>query len=134
MEQNQIDTGPDGKDQNNIDMWACLCHFSAFLGLIWWMPMSTNWIPFGHLVGPFAVWLLKKNMSPVIDEAGRESLNFQLTMTVYGAACGPAFMGGIGKFLLMALVVVDAFLVVKAGIAASKGKPLRYPLVFWRIF
>ena len=114
-------------------MWACLCHFSAFLGLLWWVPMSTIWVPFGHLVGPLAVWLLKKNVSPVIDEAGRESLNFQLTMTAYGVLGALALMGGIGKFLVMAVVVFDVFSVVNAGIAASKGKSFRYPLVFWRV-
>lgn len=133
MERSQIDPDLDGKGQNSIDMWACLCHFSALLGLIWWVPLSTIWIPFGHLLGPLAVWLLKKNLSPVVDEAGRESLNFQLTLTAYGIACALAFMGGISKFLVMALVAFDGFWVVQAGMTASKGKSFRYPLVFWRI-
>lgn len=121
------------RDQDDIAMWACLCHFSALLGLIWWMPMSTIWIPFGHLVGPLVVWLLKRKESTFIDEAGRESLNFQLTMTLYGAVFGVAFMGGIGKFVVMALVVVDGLLVAQAGIAASRSKAYRYPLIFRRM-
>lgn len=121
------------QDENNAHMWACLCHFSALLGLIWWVPLVTVWIPFGHLVGPLVVWLFKRKDSPFIDEAGKESLNFQIVMSVYGIVCAAAFMYGIGKFLVMGLVVVDAWLVVMAGLSASKGKSYRYPFVVWRL-
>jgi len=121
-------------DENSAYMWACLCHFSALLGLIWWVPAITVWVPFGHLAGPLAVWLFKRKDSPFIDEAGKESINFQILMSVYGIACAAAFMHSIGKFLVMGLVASDAFFVVTAGLNASKGKCYRYPLVVWRLF
>lgn len=121
------------QDESSAYMWACLCHFSALLGLIWWVPAITVWIPFGHLAGPLAVWLFKRKDSPFIDAAGKESINFQIVMSVYGIACAAAFMHGIGKFLVMGLVVSDACLAVIAGLRASKGKSYSYPLVVWRL-
>jgi len=121
-------------NENSTYVWACLCHFSALLGLVWWVPTIAVWIPFGHLVGPLVVWLLKRKVSPFIDEAGKESLTFQIHVSVYAIACAAVFMHGIGKFLIMGLVTADAFSVVLAGVSASKGKSYRYPLVVWRPF
>ncbi|MEW6113824.1 MAG: DUF4870 domain-containing protein, partial [Thermodesulfobacteriota bacterium] len=55
--------------------WGMLCHLSALLGLVL--------ISFGHILGPLVVWLFKKNDDPFIDEQGKESLNFQISMTIY---------------------------------------------------
>jgi uncharacterized protein len=39
----------------------------------------------GHLLGPFIVWLAKRDDSPEIDAHGKESLNFQISMLIYNA-------------------------------------------------
>ena len=55
--------------------WAMLCHLSALIVLLG--------IPFGNILGPFIVWLFKKNRFPRIDKQGKESMNFQIAMSVY---------------------------------------------------
>jgi uncharacterized Tic20 family protein len=121
-------------EENDHHTWASLCHFSALLGLIWWIPTGLDfWLPFGHLVGPLAVWFVKRNRSPFINEAGKESFNFQIVMTLCGVLCG-IFLSAWTPFpLFHILVTTDALLVIKAGVQTSKGEPYRYPLIPIRV-
>jgi len=98
--------------------WGMLCHLSA---LAWFLPT-------GHVLGPLIVWLLKKNDHLFIDEQGKESLNFQISMTIYWCIAGLSFLVGIGVFLLPALVIADMVLVIIASIKTSNGENYRYPL------
>jgi uncharacterized Tic20 family protein len=61
----------------NARTWNILCHASALLGVFFHFP--------GHLLGPFIVWLAKRDDSPEIDAHGKESLNFQISMLIYNA-------------------------------------------------
>lgn len=60
--------------------WAMSCHLLSFLGLL------SNAIPFvGSLVPAAAVlfvWFLKKDTDPQVNQHGRHSLNWQLTVFV----------------------------------------------------
>jgi uncharacterized Tic20 family protein len=50
-------------------MWAMFCHIAAFAFFIF---------PFGNILGPLVIWLIKKETYPFVDEQGKESLNFQI--------------------------------------------------------
>lgn len=52
-----------------------LCHLAAFSGFVG--------IPLGHLVGPLVTWAIQRNSSEFVDRHGKESLNFQLSVTLY---------------------------------------------------
>jgi uncharacterized Tic20 family protein len=109
-------------DENNdkkARTWGMLCHLTAlslFVG-----------IPFGNLIGPLVVWLIKKNEYPLVDEQGKESLNFQLSMTIYSIIAGLLCFILIGFLFLAVLVVVDIILVIKASVRASNGQEYHYP-------
>lgn len=123
-----------GKDEDSDLTWAALCHFSALLGIIWWIPAGPRlWLPFGHLLSPLVVWLLKRKESPFINEAGKESLNFQLMMTLYGILYTFLLALPVDFPLIILLVIVDVILVAIAGVEAGKGKSYRYPLVAFRL-
>lgn len=125
---------PPPNDTDDTATWASLCHFSALLGAIWWIPTSTLWLPVGHVLCPLGVWLVKRRKSPKIDWAGRESLNFQLSMTAY-AFLGAMVLPGIGATLwLWAVAIADLYWVARAGVAASEGRFFHYPLIAWRLF
>src|ERR1700680_445708 len=66
--------------QSEARTWAMLCHLSSISGFIG--------VPFGHIVGPLIVWLVKKDQFPLVDDQGKESLNFQISMTIYGIVAG----------------------------------------------
>ncbi|MFC6590726.1 DUF4870 domain-containing protein [Deinococcus lacus] len=40
----------------------------------------------GNILGPLAAWLLLRQQSPVLDQQGKEVLNFQLSLLIYTAA------------------------------------------------
>jgi uncharacterized Tic20 family protein len=107
--------GAAGQEQN----WGMLCHLSALIGLLG--------VPFGNLLGPLVVWLLKRNEFPFVDEQGKESLNFQLSMTIYSVVSAVLILIAIGIFLLIGLVIADLVLVVIASVKISNGKSYRYP-------
>jgi uncharacterized Tic20 family protein len=88
----------------------------------------------GHIVGPLIIWLLKRADSSAIDEHGKESLNFQISMLIYTAALAVAafiLMFVLIGFLLMPLLAVlyvaDIVVVIIASLKASEGQLYRYP-------
>lgn len=105
--------------QSEARTWAMVAHLAALSGLI---------IPFGHVLGPLIVWLVKKDQFPLVDDQGKESLNFQLSMTIYGVVAGILFIVAVGFVLLPVVVLTDLVFVIIAAVAANEGKLYRYPL------
>ncbi|MDZ7344612.1 MAG: DUF4870 domain-containing protein [candidate division KSB1 bacterium] len=103
-------------DQNT---WAMLCHLSTFAGFI---------IPFGNIVGPLLVWLIKKDEFPLVEDQGKEALNFQISMTIYIIASIVLILLLIGIPLLVGLCLFDIIVTVIAAIKANQGEKFRYPL------
>lgn len=99
--------------------WGMLCHLSALLGLF---------TVFGFVLGPLVVWLVKKDQYPFVNDQGKESINFQISMLIYAAISAVLMIIVIGFLLLAVVAIVDIVLVVIASIAASEGRPYRYPL------
>jgi uncharacterized Tic20 family protein len=99
--------------------WAMFCHLAAFAGYI---------IPFGHIVGPLVLWLIRREQFPMVDEHGKESLNFQITMTICAIVSAILVFVVIGVVLLLALAVFDIVMIIMGTLAANSGKPFRYPL------
>jgi uncharacterized Tic20 family protein len=99
-------------------IWAMLCHLSSFAGFL---------VPFGNIVAPLIIWAVKKNDDPLIDEAGKESINFQLTMIIFFIIATLLIFVLIGFILLSLLVLYDLILVIVASIDAYHGKSFRYP-------
>ncbi len=58
-------------------------------------------IPFGSVIGPLAVWLTRRHRAPFIDQAGREALNFGISIAVYGSLLLVAALMLIGIPLLV---------------------------------
>jgi len=96
-----------------------LCHASALLGLFFHF--------LGHILGPLAVWLLKRGDSSEIDAHGKESLNFQISMLIYDAIAAILCIFLIGIPILIALWVANTVLVIIASVKASEGKFYQYP-------
>ena len=59
---------------------AVLCHLLSLCGYVG--------IPFGNVLGPLIWWLFKKDSDPEVDLHGKESLNFQISVTIYLIAAG----------------------------------------------
>jgi len=101
-------------------MWTVLCHASALAGFF--VPWA------GHILGPLIVWLAKRGDAPEIDEQGKESLNFQISMLIYNLIAGVLCLILIGFVILGILHILNLVLVIVASIQASEGKLYRYPI------
>lgn len=85
-------------------------------------------VPGGNLAGPLIIWLIKKDTMPFVDREGKESLNFQISMTIYMLAAGIlAALTCVFTLALIAIAIVDFVYVILAAMAASKGKNFTYP-------
>jgi uncharacterized Tic20 family protein len=129
---NEIPTVPPGSHPDlgpepdpKARTWAMLCHLA---GLAWLLPATPV---FGSVLGPLIVWLIKKNDFPFVDEQGKEALNFQMTMLIYGAVAAVSMLICIGFILLPAVGLVDVVFAVIAAIKTNDGDHYRYsyPLI-----
>jgi hypothetical protein len=91
---------------------AILCHV---LTLFFW------------LFPPLIIYLIKKNESPYVADHAKESLNFQITMSIVGIIL---ILTIVGILLLWVLGIVVLILVIVATIKAGENKLYRYPLTF----
>ena len=105
---------------SNVRTWNVLCHASALAGFF--VPWA------GHILGPLIVWLAKRGDSAEIDEHGKESLNFQISMLIYNLIAGVLCLVLIGFVILGILHILNLVLVIVASIQASEGKLYRYPI------
>jgi len=115
MEENQ-QLEPLSKDEKT---WAMLCHLSAVAGFV---------IPFGSILGPLVVWLIKKDEMPIVDLHGKKLLNFQITMAIAYFVCFLLVFAVIGLVLLPLVAIFSFIMVVLASIKANEGKEFNYPL------
>jgi uncharacterized Tic20 family protein len=107
-------------DQKQERLWSTLCHLTALTAFIG--------IPLGNIFGPLVIWLLKKNEIPVVDAHGKEALNFQISMTIYGIVAGLLAFVIIGIPLLVALAIADLILVIMASVKVNNGEAFQYPV------
>lgn len=102
--------------------WAMIVHVVALVGLL------GNGI--GFLLGPLAVWMLKREEHPFIAEQGREAVNFQITMMIACVISLILTLVVIGFFLLFIVGLVATILPIMAGIKAKEGGHYRYPVSY----
>jgi len=113
---------------NETQMWNMLCHLIALSGYITGL---------GFFLGPLIVWWVMKDKHPSVEQHGKESLNFQLTVFLasVGVGVGSVILGiatcGIGIYLGVAamaiLGVAHLVLVIIASMQAWSGGSYRYP-------
>ncbi len=96
-----------------------LCHLGALIGYL---------IPFGNLIGPLVFWLIKKDQYAFVDDQGKESLNFQITVSIAAIISVILTLVMIGFILLLVVAIGSLVLVIMATVAASSGKAYRYPI------
>jgi hypothetical protein len=120
-----ISTGP---DQAEARLWNMLSHMIALTGLLTFV---------GFILGPLLVWMIQREKYPSVDQHGKESLNFQLSVLIYqiGLLAAGGVLGfltcGIGWWLAgilcMLLLAAHLILVIIASAQAWSGGFYRYP-------
>ena len=106
--------------------WAMICHLGGLTGYV------ANGL--GSIIVPLVVWIIKKDEIPEVDRHGKEALNFNITIAIYGLVLGVVTFVTFGIAalftvpLMLALVIFHLVCVVLAAIKANNGEEYRYPL------
>lgn len=106
---------------SEVKSCGMLCHLLALCGYV---------IPFGNIIGPLICWLTQKEKSLFIDHHGKESLNFQITVTLAAFVCFILFFVLIGIPMLIVLGIYALIMSIIAALKANEGRLYRYPLTF----
>lgn len=113
-------------------LYATLIHLS---GLLWLFGVP-------GIVGVLIIWLLQRDRSTFVDAHGKEAMNFQISMMIYGLALAVlAFAGSILSVILVglvllvpavvlavALIVFQVVVAILGAVEANRGGHFRYPL------
>lgn len=113
---------------SNNTTYAVVLHLSSFAGYLF---------PFGNIILPVVLWLVKKDESHFIDVHGKSTINFEISLMLYTLILAilivpiTIFTLGMGlvALLIAALPLLIAYIVVKiqAAIQASNGRYYQYP-------
>jgi uncharacterized Tic20 family protein len=102
-------------------LWASLGHFGGILG----------WIP------PLIIWLIFKDRGPLTNQEAKESLNFQITVSIFtvglfilGTILTFVFIGLLILPLAYAVQIVGVIFAIIAGVKVNGGGTYRYFFAF----
>ena len=99
--------------------WVIASHLGTLLGYV---------VPFGNIIVPLIIWISKKEESKTIEDQAKESLNFQITVTIFAIIAGVLVLILVGIFLIFAVAIFQLIFVIIATIEVDKGNLYRYPL------
>jgi len=116
--------GNPGEVPQNQRTMGMLCHLLSFCGLLG--------IPGGNILGPLIFWLIYKNTIPFVDDQGKESINFQITVMIVVVCLGVLslvpFAACITIPLLIGVLIACLVFVVIGLLKANEGQYYRYPV------
>jgi uncharacterized protein len=91
-------------DSNN---WRLYLELLALTGFV---------VPFGQILGPLVLWLIKKDTSSQVSEDGKKIINYHISWTIWGiATCGLGFL----PWIIITLISI---------IKAANNQPFNHPL------
>lgn len=105
----------------NIELstFCMLMHLSQFAGFI---------IPLGGYVLPIIMWAVHKDKSVVIDQHGKNILNWMITFFIYICISCVLILLVVGIFSLIILSVLTIIFTIIGAIKAANKELYRYPL------
>ena len=126
--------------------WAIAAHLSALVAIAG--------LPFGHVLGPLVVYLIKGHESEFVGEHAKASLNYQITISILGIVATivavvwslgfilsspsrmyPEATYGLGFVALwfvlgiaiLVVLLLSIIFIIMGTIAARQGRPYTYP-------
>ena len=99
--------------------WAMGVHLSALIGFVF---------PFGNILGPLVFWLVRRDRSPLVDFAGKQALNFHITLTIFSIIALVFTFLFIGLPFLIAGIIVELVFTIVAAVKSTIGEMYRVPL------
>lgn len=113
------ETSNSGTPSKDECTWGLIAHLSSLAGYF---------IPFGNVIGPLVVWIVKKDESAFIADQSKEAMNFQITVMLAIMVCIPLMFVCIGIPMAIAVGIADLVFTIIAAIKANDGVMYRYPM------
>ncbi len=104
------------KDEKN---WAVFCHLGGLFGYIF---------PPANIIAPLVIWLMYRDEFSLVNDQGKEAVNFQISLTIYLIASAILIFLVIGLFLIIGLFAFSIIITIIAAVRSSEGVHFRYPL------
>jgi uncharacterized Tic20 family protein len=98
--------------------WGMIAHLTALTGCI---------VPFGNILGPLLVWLLKRDQSAFVAAHAKEALNFNITLAIGALVCLLLLQFSIGILMAALLAIFWLVMTIIAALKANEGLAYRYP-------
>jgi uncharacterized Tic20 family protein len=100
---------------------AMLCHLAAFAGFL---------IPFGNIVGPVIVWMMGKAESDFVNEHGKASVNFQMSLSIFFVISTVLILliGPIAIAIIAGLVLYAVVMIIVNSVKAHNGEDGEYSI------
>jgi uncharacterized protein len=98
--------------------WGMVAHLSGLAGFV---------VPFGNILGPLVVWLVKRDASVFVAIEAKEAMNFNITLAIGGVVCFALFWFSIGVLFAALLALFWLVMVIVAALKANEGVAYRYP-------
>lgn len=112
----------------DVRKWAMVMHLAGLASLCF--------VPFASILAPLVIWLIKREEHPYLDDQGKQVLNFQISMWIYGLIAGVTIF--VLKFIFIGYLLIPVipliFLLQVGGsvwgaLKANRGELVRYPAV-----
>lgn len=108
-----------GKPTSDETVLSVICHLAPLAGTI---------MVIGHVLIPLIILITKGKESEFVAYNARESLNFQLSMTIYWICTVVLMFVLVGILIAVPLAIFELSVMIKASIKASRGERYRVPM------
>lgn len=98
---------------------ALFLHLSLLAGYI---------IPYAGFIVPIIIWQVKKTELPLIDEHGKNAVNWIISEIIYSVICFILTFVLIGAVLGVGLGIIGVVLPIIAAIKGYRGEAWKYPM------
>jgi uncharacterized Tic20 family protein len=95
---------------------------NAFVSVMHISQLAGYIVPGLGFAAPIVLWLVKRDISAQVDFAGKEIINFMLSLLIYYVVAGLLCLLLIGFVLLAILAVLQVAFAIIAAIKASNGE------------
>ncbi len=107
--------------------------FNHLAGLL---SLTGGEVPFLGLITSVILWRIKAPTAPYLDDHGRESVNFQISLTCYSCAVwfldsashGQGVPHTLSSLLHLGVVAITLVGCISGAVAAKRGEFYRYPM------
>jgi hypothetical protein len=116
VEPTPIEYKPWGMEANQFCM---LMHLSQFAGLV---------VPMGGLILPIVMWTTNKDKSDIVNQHGKNILNWIISSFIYLFVSIILTFLLIGIPILIATVICSLIFTIVGAVKANNGEVYKYPL------